>query len=157
MYASYNCNTHPWLHEVRSGNRTFLVSWRGFLQGFEVILFLGFISKLSITWNHKGSSVRWSREAWRCFFFFRSWERRTAPMNVGCIKISWYASPESNWCLRNSQRSARSSVGFDIPWFSCTTYFLNEHMWYHGVCLFKADAKKSETKTRDKKILRLRK
>ena len=53
--ASYNCNAHPWLHDVcRFGIGLSWFPWRGFLQGFVVLQYLGFISKHSITWNPKG-------------------------------------------------------------------------------------------------------
>ena len=38
-------------------NRTFLISWLGFRQGCIVLQYIGFISKHSITWNHKGRDV----------------------------------------------------------------------------------------------------
>ena len=83
--ASYNCNPHLWLHDR---NRTFLISWWSFLQGFVVWLDLVFISKHSITWNHKGGEVS---EALRYFFFFSRCFR--FPMSAGtrhyCNWILW--------------------------------------------------------------------
>ena len=66
------------LHFLKFRNRTFLISWRGFLQGC--------LASLPSTSSHdttKGHKLRrWSRQAWMYVFFFsRSWKEGLLPVS----------------------------------------------------------------------------
>ena len=107
-------------------NRTFLISWRNFLQGFVVLQYLGVLSEHIIAWEHKGREITPLVQAGFEIFlllFALSWERRTAPgfrwMMDGASRfvIRTYVQTEISLMIFQIfliSRSPRSSVGVDI-------------------------------------------
>ena len=126
--ASYICNAHPRLHEV----------W---LQGFVVLYYLGFISKHSITWNHKGREMMVHAGPGRLrgiSSYFRA-HGKEGPASG----FRWLLDGPARFVLRPSRmqavwcfqiflisRSPRSSVGADIPSVSSTSALRPVYLWF---------------------------
>ena len=98
--ASYNCNAHPWLHEVCSfWNRIFLISWRRLLQGFVVLLWLHFHALHHMKpQRERSDGVRLGGIS---FSFRADGKEGLLPVSNECWMVHQYSSRmQSVWCFQ---------------------------------------------------------